>query len=370
VKIVADEKIPLLQDYFGASGELVLKPGRAIQAADVAEADMLVVRSVTKVNAHMLENSRVKFVGCVTAGTDHLDTDWLDANGIKWMSAAGSNATAVVEYIVSVIAALQKMDILTNKKLRAGVVGVGRIGRQVATMLEKLGFDVVLCDPVRALTEPDFHSTPLDALADCDLISLHTPLTHDGQFPTYHMIDKKFLLQQKKNCVLLSAGRGAVIDFSDLKEYGERLYWCLDVWENEPLIDIAALELATIATPHIAGHTLQAKQRGLDMVYQAALKEKMFSPGTSTRQDSPTLAINCNHAEMDWRDVVLKIYDPRNMTAMMKEQFVRNEAASVFDRLRNDVNLRHEFDCVTLQNAQINVEDKNLLFQLGLNKLP
>ena len=117
---------------------------------------MLVVRSVTKVNAHLLENSRVKFVGCVVTGTDHMDTAWLDAAGIKWMSAAGSNATAVVEYVISVIAALQKMDILASEKPRAAVVGVGRVGSQVAAMLEIMGFSVILCDPLRAQAEPVF----------------------------------------------------------------------------------------------------------------------------------------------------------------------------------------------------------------------
>lgn len=368
MKIVADEKIPCIADYFSHADELVLKPGRLMNREDMLDADALIIRSVTTVDAELLNNTPVKFVGSVVTGVDHLDTHWLDEHGIAWAIAAGSNSRAVVEYVITVIAALQKMNLLAEKKLRAGVVGVGRIGCQVVKQLELLGFDVIMCDPLRALNEGDFLSTPLEQFANLDLICIHTPLTHKGTYPTYHMINRHFLQRQKKDCIILNAGRGAVVDFSDLKEYGEQLYWCLDVWENEPIIDFQILEMTTIATPHIAGHTVQAKQRGIDMIYKAAVKMKIIHAQKSALVAFPTALFNFDNMAVDWRDVILKIYDPRLSTERMKKAIIDNDSAKTFDNLRNDFNIRNEFAYVTVANALLNEVDKAYLVNLGIHK--
>ncbi len=367
MKIVADDKIPLITDYFGTAGELILKPGRALQASDVADADLLIVRSVTHVNAALLQASKVSFVGSVAAGADHLDAAWLDSAGIRWASATGSNAISVVEYVICIIAALQKMSLLTAEKPRAAVIGVGRIGSEVARQLEMLGFEVLLCDPIRAKHEKDFISTPLAAIENCDFITIHTPLTHKGSDPTYHMIAKDFLQRQIKGAVLVNAARGSVIDFSDLKEYGETLYWCLDVWENEPLIDFKVLELATLATPHIAGHTRQAKQRGLDMIYHTAVREKIIAPHTAMTMQFPEQVLDFQQQAADWRDVILKIYNPAESTVMMQQKMLESSAEKTFDRLRNDFNSRYEFHFVTVINVLLNPLDKNILQKIGVN---
>jgi erythronate-4-phosphate dehydrogenase len=368
MKILADEKIPCIDNYFSHADELVLRPGRSITRSDLLDVDMLIVRSVTRVDEELLQNTPVKFVGSVVAGADHLDTAWIDRMGIRWVTAAGSNSRAVVEYIVTIIAALQKMALLSDEKLRAGVIGVGRIGNQVATQLAALGFDLVLCDPIRAKNESNFVSTPLTEFVDLDLITIHTPLIYKGSDPTYHMIGKTFLQKQKKNCVLINAARGAVIDSSDLKEYGELLYWCLDVWENEPLIDFQALEMATIATPHIAGHTVQAKQRGIDMIYKAAVKQKIIAPQHAALAAFPTSLVNFENKSVDWRDVVLKIYDPRVSSDRMKKVIPENETAKTFDLLRNDFNVRNEFAYVTVAGAVLSETDKMYLLNLGIHK--
>ncbi len=358
IKIVADEAIPLVKHYFSDQGDLLLKSGREITHKDVLSADILLIRSVTKVDKNLLQNTKVKFVGSVSAGMDHLDTEWLQQNNINWYAAKGCNATSVVEYVICVIAALQKMGFLTNKKLRAGVVGVGTIGRQVVEKLKILGFDVIQCDPPRAEQEADFRSTSLEDFSELDLITLHTPLTYQGKYATHHLIDKKFLQRQKKNCVLLSAGRGSVINFADLKLYGEHLIWCLDVWENEPLIDCEVLQSAVIATPHIAGHSVQAKQRGVEMVYQKLVdKEKL-------KVKFPTKTIALRDKIMDWRDVVLKIYDPTKTTREMKEKLLENESA--FDLLRNNFSEKYEFGYVKIENAKLSMQDQEILHQLGI----
>src|SRR3990167_2243014 len=127
MKIVADEHIPLVQDYFSGYGELCLQSGRAIKASDVRDADLLLVRSITPVNEALLTGSRVKFVGSVTAGYDHLDTKWLDKMGIAWCVTSGFNAPPVADYVVSVLAALKEQGLLSDKKIKAAVIGVGNV---------------------------------------------------------------------------------------------------------------------------------------------------------------------------------------------------------------------------------------------------
>jgi erythronate-4-phosphate dehydrogenase len=366
MKIVADESIPMVKDYFGHADELVLKPGRTITRDDVLTADILLVRSVTTVDRDLLNGTAVKFVGSATSGFDHLDTDWLDKAGIQWYAAEGCNTVAVVEYVIAAIAAMKKLAMFPDQKLRAAVVGVGKIGSLVAKKLELLGFDVVCCDPLRAESESDFVSTLLDDLSNLDLVTFHTPLTVDGKYPTQHLIKKNFLLRQKKNCVLLNASRGAVIDFSDLEEYGQHLYWCLDVWEHEPHINFEILDLAALATPHIAGYSLQSKQRGIEMVYQAACERKIISKISTADIPFPTQTILFAGAMVDWCDVILKIYDPQKITATMKNNLVENGSTATFDLLRKNFPARYEFAYVTLQDLRIADADKALLKALGI----
>jgi erythronate-4-phosphate dehydrogenase len=367
MKIIADEGIPLVADYFAGVGELIVKPGRSITREDVLTADILLVRSVTTVDRALLEGTSVKFVGSSATGVDHLDTQWMDSVGIQWYAAEGCNTQAVVQYVITVIAVLKKTAVFPERKLRAGVVGVGKIGSQVAKNLEILGFDVVCCDPLRAQVDPNFISTALGDLSKLDLVTLHVPLTVTGDYPTRHLVNKAFLLRQQKGCVLLNASRGAVIEFSDLEEYGQHLYWCLDVWEYEPHISFEVLGLATIATPHIAGYSLQSKQRGISMVYQAACDLKMISPRAAVDLPFQKASISFANMTVDWCDAVLKIYDPQATTETMKNTLVENGSNATFDLLRKNFQDRYEFAYVTMTDLKVSVEDKALLTALGLD---
>jgi erythronate-4-phosphate dehydrogenase len=362
MKIVADENIPLLADYFNHANELVLKPGRAITKTDLLDADMLLVRSITKVNQELLQGTTVKFVGSATTGYDHLDIPWLDQQKISWHIAEGCNAMAVVQYVISVIAALQKMSLLNEKNVRACVIGAGRIGQAVSDKFKLLGMDVVLCDPFRN----DVFKIPINEVADFDLISLHLPLTYHDLYPTYHLIEKDFLERQKKNCILLNTGRGAAINFAQLKLYGQHLLWCLDVWENEPFIDHDILETAIIATPHIAGYSLQSKYRGVEMLYRAALSQGIIPPSDSELNHA-TKVISFQNAEIDWRDAVLGVFNPLAETIKMKNTLLENSNA--FDQLRKKFFDRYEFEYVTVRDARVNNDDNQLLAKLGFEYL-
>jgi len=339
MKIVADEDIFWVKDYFGHSGELILKPGRMLCRQDVIDADMLLVRSVTPVNRELLQNTKVKWVGTATIGTDHLDIEWLHSQGIRWHSAIGCNAIAVTEYVINVIAALQQESHLPMQHLRVGIVGVGQIGARVAAQLQSLGCEILLCDPLRAESENNFKSIPLNELCDVDVISLHVPLTRQGNHPTYHLIAKNILKKQKKHCVLINTSRGSVIDFTELKHYGQHLQWCLDVWENEPVIDLSVLQQAVIATPHIAGYSLQSKHRAIAMLYQTAVKDQFILPISEPKIELPTFTVDFDNA--DWQEQVLAIYDPRMTTKQMKAA-LKNDPMC-FDLLRKSFIDRSEY---------------------------
>lgn len=367
MKIVADSHIPFLTEYFGAYGELVLKSGRLISPADVHDADILLVRSITHVDQALLENTNIKFVGSVTAGADHLDTKWLDEAGIAWSVATGFNAPPVADYVVSVIAALQRKQLLQTKPIKAAVIGVGNVGRAVVDKLTLLNFDISLCDPVRAQKESHFHSTPIEDLSDLDLISLHVPLTKAGEHPTYHFIDQSFLQRQKPGCILLNASRGAVIHSKDLLQYGTHLHWCFDVWEHEPKIDKTVLEQTLIATPHIAGYSIQSKIRGIDMIYRIACAKKIIEPQAISPTEMPQQQLTFAGEQHDWQDIVLGVFNPMVITAMMRTILLPvQEHGSFFDEMRNQFNYRYEFAYTKINDTVTSDEDRELLKKFGL----
>jgi erythronate-4-phosphate dehydrogenase len=367
MKIVADEQIPFVTDYFGAYGELVLKAGRDISRDDVKDADILLVRSITRVDEKLLADTNVKFVGSVTAGADHLDTAWLNQANIKWSVAHGFNAPPVADYVVSVVAALQRKQTLGQSNMRAAVIGVGNVGQLVADRLALLHFDVIHCDPLREKFDARFHSVNLNAIEDVDLISIHVPLTTGGEHPTHHFIDKNFLQRQKPNTVLLNASRGAVIDSQMLMLHGTHLHWCFDVWENEPHVDKNMLNRALIATPHIAGYSVQSKIRGIDMIYRAACDQEIISPGRLSPLALPHQDLFFSGTNHHWQDVVMGVFNPLIMTAMMRTQLLPDEAGGEeFDAMRNKFTYRHEFGFTKVIGAAMGEEDRAVLGALGV----
>ena len=269
MKIVADENIPYVDALFGELGEIVTRPGRDICAADVADADVLLVRSVTSVNQRLLGDSNVKFVGTCTIGTDHLDKNWLDSAGIEYRSAPGCNAYGVVQYVFSVLA---NLDLLRGQP-KVGVIGCGNVGGRLYRTLKALGLDVVVYDPFLSKSNiPDLQEW--EALYDCDIVCTHTPLTTSGPHPTEKMITTNFFSNLKTGCLLLNAGRGGVIDNNALSDYldGDNLNnvrVVLDVWESEPDVHRKLLHQVIFASPHIAGYSFEGKTNGSLMIFTA-----------------------------------------------------------------------------------------------------
>lgn len=292
LKIVADENIAFAADFFAAFGELLLLPGRAICRADLMDADVLLVRSVTTVNQDLLAGTRIRFVGSCTIGSDHVDVDWLADNGIRFACAPGCNARAVVEYVLSSLLAL-RVDFLDGRQV--GIVGCGNVGGRLLRCLQQAGANVCGYDPF--LEDDSLSLVSFEKLLQSQVICLHTPLTRSGCHPTFHLFNESVINQLHPGAVLLNAGRGAVVDnvalLRRLKAQND-LRVVLDVWENEPAIDAELLDQVAIGTPHIAGYSAEGKWRGTAMVYQALcdfLDVSLPSPQVSLQGDVTPYAV-------------------------------------------------------------------------------
>jgi len=376
LKIVADENIPLLQRFFGDVGDLLAKPGREINADDVASADVLLVRSVTQVNAALLDGSKVRFVGTCTAGFDHVDTDYLAKNNIRFSSAPGANANSVVEYVLSCISILADTHDIDYSRARVGIVGYGNVGSLLAKKLTKLGLQTRVYDPL--IQDADRELDSLEDVLACEVISLHTPLTTEGDFPTYHMIDASKLDALNSDQVLINGGRGGVICEQALKarlKQADAPTVILDVWENEPAIDSELASLVYIGTPHIAGYSFDGKVAGTEMVYRALCQ----SLGLPTRhslgqflEESP-LSRMCftSNANPDWciHTAIRACFDVRHDHGQLM-RVLRSEPAeraSGFDKLRKHYRCRREFSGVKIQLKQVDSELYSRFKSLGFN---
>ncbi|MTH46388.1 4-phosphoerythronate dehydrogenase PdxB [Intestinirhabdus alba] len=273
MKILVDENMPYARELFSRLGEVKAVSGRPIPVAELDDADALMVRSVTKVNASLLDGKAVKFVGTATAGTDHVDDGWLRQAGIGFSAAPGCNAIAVVEYVLSALLMLAERDGFALRERTVGIVGVGNVGGRLQARLEALGIRTLLCDPPRAARGEEGDFRPLEALVrEADILTFHTPLFKDGPYKTLHLADEALIRRLKPGAILINASRGPVVDNQALLarlNAGQALSVVLDVWEGEPGLDVALLERVDIGTPHIAGYSLEGKARGTTQVFEA-----------------------------------------------------------------------------------------------------
>ena len=308
MKIVADQQIPWLDALWSPHAELLQLPSEAINSSILIDADVLLIRSITQVNQALLEHSALQWIGSAASGTDHIDFNRTKLHNITVANAPGANADAVLQYVQGCVCTL-------NKELigrRAAVIGVGRIGQRVADWLTQQGFTVVCYDPPRAEREAEFVSCDWNMVTQCDLICCHTPLTRKGTWPTYHLFNSERLSQIKAGAVVLNAGRGDLFEERALLDHSSRLQLVLDVWPNEPEINLGLLKQCQISTPHIAGYAASAKYRASLMLYQAAQAHFAWQ-----RDIMPWV----NKVETLEKKLLSQAYDPIQDSDTMKEAF-------------------------------------------------
>jgi len=350
MKIVADENIPYVEEAFSSFGEVVTCNGRAMTAQEAVDADILLVRSVTHVNKALLKGSSVKFVASATAGLNHIDLKYLKKNDIAFSHAPGSNAVSAAEYVLSAICYWSLKVERPLNTLRLGIVGYGNVGKRVKEYASTLGMECIVTDPLLEEGSTGTHLDSLDAVLDCDVITLHTPLTKSGLYPTYQLIGVHQINNIRSGCLLINAARGGVIDEQSLLDRllkKDDLSLVLDVWENEPLINIELLEKTLISTPHIAGYSLDGKLRGTEMILQACAtflnKQATWCP------DDAIAPIKSNNIFKNWcddrRPLILQAYDIQKDNDILKLtlEHQEHERGQYFDSLRKNYPIRREF---------------------------
>ena len=271
MKIVADKAIPFVEPFFSTLGEVELLNEAELTAASVREADCLVVRTVTRVNEELLARSRAQCVASATAGTDHIDLECLRSLGILVFDAKGCNARAVAEYALSGLFALSDDNGLELEGKIAGIIGCGNTGGRLRQLLDAIGVETRVYDPFIRDQNGSLVFQELDEVLDADIISLHVPLTTTGEHPTWRMIGRDFLKRLKTDVTFINTSRGGVADERELLRFAKRnpaSRLALDVWDNEPCINQELLAAATIATPHIAGYSLDARVNATLRVYE------------------------------------------------------------------------------------------------------
>ena len=269
-QVIIDKGIPFLEGVFPPEIEVLHLSPEDITPESVRYADALFVRTRTQINKELLHGSNVRFVATATIGFDHIDQDYCREAGIHWVSCPGCNAQAVCDYVEEAIASSPHC-LIASSPLTIGIIGYGHVGKLVAQMAERKGYKVLLSDPPLGI------GLPLEQLAPlCDVLTFHTPLTREGEYPTYHLCDANILRLCKPGTLIINAARGGVIDeqallscLSPLASSPHRLIASIDCWENEPNLNQELLKHVELASFHIAGYSIQGKMNASEMCLHA-----------------------------------------------------------------------------------------------------
>jgi erythronate-4-phosphate dehydrogenase len=354
MKIIVDENMPFGREAFGQLGDVITMPGRKITREAVRHAEALAIRSVTKVNAELLEGTAVRFVGTATIGVDHVDRVYLERRGIGFASAPGSNANSVAEYVMTALLVLGHRKGFRLEGATLGVVGVGNVGSRVARKAEALGMRVLRNDPPLARATGDPRFAPIERVLDeSDVITFHVPLTRSGEDATFHMIDEGLLARMRPGAILFNTSRGAVAKDGALlraASIGRLGGLVLDVFEREPNIDAQLVEAADLATPHIAGYSYDGKVNGTEMIYRAACaffnQTVSWEPrGLLPVPPFPRLDVGLGADEDLLCEIVVTVYDIESDALALREitSLPEAERGAYFDQLRKTYPIRQEF---------------------------
>lgn len=377
MKIYADENMPYVKDFFAELGEVTLLNGRTLTAEQIRDADVLLVRSVTKVNKELLaKSSTLKFVGTATIGTDHIDQSYLQQRGIGFSSAPGCNAQSVVEYVLSALFVLAEKYQWDLQQKTVGVVGVGNIGRRLVTALQALSIKVLCCDPQRAAAEADFPHIPFEQLLpQVDIVSFHVPLVKSGPDATVDLLNSQTIKLLKPDCAVINACRGEVTNNDVLLAQalsGSKRPLVLDVWANEPEPDLRLIPHTDIASAHIAGHSIEGKARGTEMLYQALCVQLGLAPTKTLAQVLPApqvseVKINSEFGLLDVQNLSRLLYDVRRDDALFRFYMMQDNKTQGFDWLRKSYPPRREYSSVRLTGQEVPEFLTTLGFSTQLN---
>ncbi|KTC84167.1 4-phosphoerythronate dehydrogenase [Legionella brunensis] len=355
MKILADATLPGLLTAFPNPFELTLYHNVKELPALLKDQQILLCRSTLRVTETLLKNSSLIYVATASSGTDHIDEHYLETRGIKLIDAKGSNATAVADYVIASLAFLKRHKGFQGTK--AAVIGIGEVGEKVVKRLKAVGMQVLCYDPPKAERDSRFISCPIEAVMTCDLISIHANLHTIPPYPSLNLMNNKVLKQLKPYCAIINASRGGIVNESDLFRLNLPLLYCTDVFSSEPSVSRETVSYASLCTPHIAGHSIEAKYEAVRMISRKLHSAyKLPHAETILPMANNAPLFNC---EQTWEEYVLSLYNPAHETILLKSA---TNLEIAFLNLRKAHQNRHDFNFYA---KTLNV-DNNLLHILGL----
>lgn len=346
MKVIVDNKIPFIKEAIEKiADEVVYTPGKDFTPSLVKDADALIIRTRTHCNRELLEDSKVKFIATATIGFDHIDTEYCRKAGITWTNAPGCNSASVAQYLHSSLILLQKQKDMNLSNSTIGIIGVGNVGSKVAKVAKELGMRVLLNDLPREEKEGKQDFSPLQLLAEeCDVLTFHVPLYREGKYKTCHLADTAFFQSLKRQPVIINTSRGEVIGTDALLgalETGMISDAIIDVWENEPTVNLTLLKKVFLGTPHIAGYSADGKANATRMSLDALCR--YFNIQADYRIIPPAPSQPQITAD-SLSDAYLQMYDPRQDSEALKAH------PELFEKLRGDYPLRREKEAYTILN--------------------
>lgn len=337
ITILADSSLPMLQKTFPAPFKLTTYRDASEIPALLKDQEILLCRSTLRVDEALLgAHPSLKIVGTASSGVDHIDEVFLANNRIQLVDAKGSNANAVADYVLACLAYLRTTENVQGTKV--GIIGAGEVGGAVFAQLLYVGMQVTSYDPPKAIHDPHYQSATLDELMDCEILCVHANRHSTPPYPSVNLLDEAFLTQLRPQTVIINAARGGIVNEAALIKQQEKLIYCTDVYNNEPHINESIVNLATLCTPHIAGHSIEAKQRAITMLSEKI--HALYSLPVSQIQ-APQKPHRLE--DSNWEERVLSWYNPLHETTQLKTM-IHQPLEERFLKLRRAHTHRHDFN--------------------------
>lgn len=370
MKVIVDDKIPYIKGALEPFAEVVYLPGKNTTPEVVKDADVIITRTRTICNEKLLAGSKVSMIATATIGFDHIDTEYCDNAGIEWTNAPGCNSWSVAQYIMAALHTLALEKKLTLSEMTIGVVGAGNVGSKVAALCNAIGMSVLVNDPPRQRAEGDAGFVSLKEIQEnADIITIHTPLTLDGEDKTFHIVDQSFIDACKDGVFVINCARGEIFETSsvvDALTSGKINEAIVDCWENEPDIDQELLDRTFISTPHIAGYSRDGKANGTSMSIQAISRK--FDLGIDNWQcENVELPENtCIEIDGSGKTTQQIIAEAVLFTyPILKDSNRLKNSILTFEKQRGDYPVRREFPVYSVKVKNASADVIKILSDLG-----
>jgi erythronate-4-phosphate dehydrogenase len=371
MKIAVDRNIPYAEEAFSTLGEVTLFDQDEINNQVLIPYDVLIIRSVCRVDSQLLRNTKVRFVGSTTIGHDHLDQNYLHTNKIAFANAPGCNATAVGEFTINALIQLLKKHDLTIQNLSLGIIGAGHTGSALRQKADAIGINTYLCDPFLPNTDKIKYLSFEQIIKRANILSFHVPLTKRGSHPTYHLINNTCFDDIIPGTILINTSRGEVLEQEAVIRYRDKLGGLiLDVWENEPFISPEILEITDIATPHIAGYSAEGKLQATNIIYRQLANFFQQKPTWNSFEQgeiqNKTISLSNENSSLE--DILKYTYDIFEDDRDMRKIISSQSKPQLFKELRNSYSYRNEFSTYSLScSTKLDGELEQKLKALGFN---